>query len=141
MASESTTHPASSPSTSKLSAADKAEIELANSHGSPDIYVNGEKDTCWYPWANCLELKPLRFDTRTGTFVLMMRSLEDTWLGRHRHRGAVSAVTLKGEWNYAEPGDYVVENPGAIHTLHMGKGTEVIFTVSGSLSSSTTTIP
>lgn len=33
----------------------------------------------------------------------------------------------------ARPGDYVVENPGTIHTLHMTKDTEVVFTVSGSL--------
>ncbi|KAA8649368.1 2,4'-dihydroxyacetophenone dioxygenase family protein [Aspergillus tanneri] len=81
----------------------------------------------------------MRFETRTGTFVLVLRILEDTWLGKHRHRGSVSAVTLKGQWNYkeydwvAKPGDYVVENPGTIHTLHMTKGTKVVFTISGSL--------
>lgn len=96
--------------------------------------------------------------------MVVLRAKEDTWLGKHRHRGNVTAVTLKGEWNYKElasprlpfsplesfhdslahdmyyrydwiarPGDYVVENPGTIHTLHMGKDAEVIFTVSGSL--------
>lgn len=33
----------------------------------------------------------------------------------------------------ARPGDYVVENPGTIHTLHITKGTEIVFTISGSL--------
>lgn len=27
----------------------------------------------------------------------------------------------------------MVENPGTIHTLHMSKGTEVVFTITGSL--------
>jgi hypothetical protein len=33
----------------------------------------------------------------------------------------------------AGPGDYVVENPGTIHTLFMGAGAEVVFTITGSL--------
>lgn len=54
------------------------------------------------PWLSNLELKPLRFETRTGTFVVVLRILEDTWLGKYRHRGTVTAVTLNGEWNYKE---------------------------------------
>ncbi|KAE8141623.1 hypothetical protein BDV38DRAFT_278977 [Aspergillus pseudotamarii] len=124
---------------SKLTALEKAELALADKYSSPDVYIDGERDTCWHPWLNNLELKPLRFESRTGTFVVVLRSLEDTWLGKHRHRGSVTAVTLKGEWNYkeydwvAKPGDYVVENPGTIHTLHMSKGAEVVFTITGSL--------
>jgi hypothetical protein len=87
---------------SKLTPLEKSEIELTEKFSSPDTYINGEKDTLWHPWMNNLELKPLRFETRTGTFVVILRSLEDTWLGKHRHRGTVNAVTLKGEWNYKE---------------------------------------
>ncbi|OJJ79484.1 2,4'-dihydroxyacetophenone dioxygenase family protein [Aspergillus glaucus CBS 516.65] len=125
--------------TSKLTPLEKSELHLADKYSSPDVYINGESDTLWHPWVNNLEIKPLRFETRTGTFVIVLRAKEDTWLGKHRHRGGVTAVTLKGEWNYKEydwiarPGDYVVENPGTIHTLHMGKGAEVVFTITGSL--------
>ncbi|GMG47212.1 unnamed protein product [Aspergillus oryzae var. brunneus] len=87
---------------SKLTALEKAELALADKYSSPDVYIDREKDTCWHPWLNNLELKPLRFESRTGTFVVVLRSLEDTWLGKHRHRGSVTAVTLKGEWNYKE---------------------------------------
>jgi len=87
---------------SKLTALEKAELGLADRYSSPDVYISGEKDTCWHPWQENLELKPLRFETRTGTFVVVLRSSEDTWLGKHRHRGSVTAVTLKGEWNYKE---------------------------------------
>lgn len=44
----------------------------------------------------------------------------------------VKLIQTRYDW-VAKPGDYVVENPGTIHTLHMGKDAEVVFTVSGSL--------
>lgn len=83
---------------------EKSELALVDKYSSPDVYINGERDTCWYPWHDNdkLEVKPLRFDTQTGTFTVGMRSSADTWLGRHRHRGNVTAVTLKGEWSYKE---------------------------------------
>lgn len=33
----------------------------------------------------------------------------------------------------ATDGDYIVENPGTIHTLYMKANTEVLFTVGGSI--------
>lgn len=39
---------------------------------------------------------------------------------------------IRYDW-VARPGDFVVENPGTIHTLYMSEGTEIVFTVSGSL--------
>lgn len=87
---------------SKLTLLEKAEVAVVDKFTSPDVYINGEQDTCWFPWYEHLDVKPLRFETRTGTFVIVMRSTEDTWLGKHRHRGTVTAVTLKGEWNYKE---------------------------------------
>lgn len=84
----------------KTTELERSELALAGKYSSPDVYINGETDTCWHPWINNLEVNPLRFETRTGTFVVVLRSLEDTWLGKHRHRGSVTAVTLKGEWYY-----------------------------------------
>lgn len=88
---------------SKLAEFDKSELALVDKFSSPDGYMNGEKDTCWHPWHDNLELKPLRFETRTGTFVVVLRSTED-----------------------------VVETSAVIHILH-GKDTEIVLTVSGSL--------
>jgi hypothetical protein len=48
-----------------------------------------------------------------------------TGLGKHRHRGTVTVVTTKGQWEYFEddcvirPGVYVREKPDTIHTLHV----------------------
>lgn len=89
-------------SDSKLSSLDKAELQLADKYSSPDVYISGEHDTLWHSWVNNLEIKPLRFETRSGTFVIVLRAKEDTWLGKHRRRGNVTAVTLKGGWNYKE---------------------------------------
>lgn len=87
---------------SKLTALEKAELAVVDKYSSPDVYVNGEADTCWHPWYANLEIKLLRFETRTGTFVMLLRSTEDAWLGKHRHRGNVAAFTVRGEWNYKE---------------------------------------
>jgi 2,4'-dihydroxyacetophenone dioxygenase len=88
---------------SKLSQLEKEELEVANKYSSPDVYINGEDDTLWHPfYSDDLEVKPLRFETRSGTWVTVLRSKRDTWLGKHRHRGTVTAVTLKGEWYYKE---------------------------------------
>lgn len=85
---------------SKLTPLEKSELELTDKSSSPDTYINGETFTIWHPWMNNLEFKPLRFETRTRTFVVVLRNLEDTELGKNRHRGTVNAVTLKREWNY-----------------------------------------
>ncbi|KXJ85696.1 hypothetical protein Micbo1qcDRAFT_153914 [Microdochium bolleyi] len=122
-----------------LNEKEKAELEFTDKKSSPDVYINGDKDTLWHPWVGTLELRPLRFETRSGIFVIGLRTPVDAWLGKHRHRGVVTAVTISGNWGYSEydwiakPGDYVVENPGTIHTLFMGAGSEVVFTLNGSL--------
>ena len=60
-------------------------------------------------------------------------------LGRHRHRGVVTAMTLEGTWRYdeydwvAKPGDFVKEHPGVIHTLYSDTGCKVNFTLHSSL--------
>jgi 2,4'-dihydroxyacetophenone dioxygenase len=84
---------------------DRAEIVFCEKYSATDVYINGEDATCWHPWTGTLELKPLRFDTQTGTFVVLLKTPVDAWLGKHRHRGTVTAVTISGEWNYKE---YVV---------------------------------
>ncbi|CZS79592.1 hypothetical protein SNK03_004264 [Fusarium graminearum] len=124
---------------SVLTDKDRKALVFTDKHSSPDVYISYNKDTLWYPWVTTLEVKPLRFETRSGSFVIALRTPVDAWLGKHRHRGTVTAVTLAGNWGYKEydwtagPGDYVVENPGTIHTLFMGAGSEVIFTITGSL--------
>jgi hypothetical protein len=94
---------------SKLTPLETAEIAFTDKYSSPVAYINGEQDTCWHHWQGCIDLKPLRFENRTGTFTAVMRSSEDIWLGKHRHRGSVTVVMLKGELNYKELGFYTLK--------------------------------
>lgn len=87
---------------SVLTEKERAEIAFTDKYSSPDVYINGETDSLWHPWVGTIEIKPLRFETRTGTFVIGLRSPVDTWLGKHRHRGIVTAVTVSGNWRYKE---------------------------------------
>jgi hypothetical protein len=86
---------------SVLTEKDRRELIFTDKHSSPDVYI-GHKDTLWHPWTGTLELKPLRFETRSGSFVVSLRTPVDAWLGKHRHRGTVTAVTLSGNWRYKE---------------------------------------
>lgn len=136
------------------------EMALADKYGAPDVYLNSTSGTVWYLWRGTIWVKPLRFEAKTGTYVIALKTDPAAELGKHRHRGPVTAFTVRGSWGYAESepyqaspcshlclltvsesrynwtsraGDYVVENPGTIHTLSMGDDTEVVFTVGGSI--------
>lgn len=87
---------------SVLTEKDRKELAFTDKHSSPDVYINCNKDTLWHPWVGTLELKPLRFETRSGSWVISLRTPVDCWLGKHRHRGTVTAVTLSGNWRYKE---------------------------------------
>jgi quercetin dioxygenase-like cupin family protein len=123
---------------SRLSELERAELDVVSRFAAPDRHIS-EDEVPWFPWVGPIEIKVLRADNRTGNFVVGLRSGEDAVLGKHRHRGPVSAVTLRGRWEYfeydwvAKPGDYVRENPGTIHTLHVFANTEIVFTVDGSI--------
>ncbi len=123
---------------SRMSDLDRAELAVVDRYAAEDRYVS-EDEVPWFPWVGTIEIKLFRVDNRNGQFVLGLRSAEDAVLGKHRHRGVVTAVTLRGAWEYfeydwmARPGDYVRENPGTIHTLHVLAGTEIVFTIDGSI--------
>ncbi|MGV9826847.1 MULTISPECIES: 2,4'-dihydroxyacetophenone dioxygenase family protein [unclassified Gordonia (in: high G+C Gram-positive bacteria)] len=123
---------------SNLTELERAELAVVERYAAEDRYVSGD-EVPWFPWVGALELKMLRADNRSGQFVVGLRSAEDAMLGKHRHRGAVAAVTTKGRWHYFEydwmatPGDYVRESPGTIHTLHLFADTEIYFTIEGSI--------
>jgi 2,4'-dihydroxyacetophenone dioxygenase len=78
------------------------ELELADQYGAPDVYVDGEEDTAWYHWTGSIYVKPLRFENRTGCYVIKLKTEPHAELGKHRHRGEVRAYTIKGNWGYHE---------------------------------------
>ncbi len=117
---------------------ERAELAVVGRYAAPDRYL-AKDETPWFPWVGPIEIRIVRIDNRTGQFVVGLRSTEDAVLGKHRHRGSVTAVTAKGQWEYyeydwvARPGDFVRENPGTIHTLHIFENTEICFVVDGTI--------
>lgn len=87
---------------SVLNEAERAELAFTDKYSAPDVFINGKKDTLWFPWIGPIELKPLRMENRTGTFVVALRSAVAAGLGKHRHRGSVTAITISGAWGYKE---------------------------------------
>ena len=79
------------------------------------------------PWVELwegIEMKMLRRGESTGVYTLMNRFAPGVEIPKHRHVGAVHAYTLQGSWGYreydwvAEPGAYVFEPSGSVHTLY-----------------------
>lgn len=85
-------------------------------------------------------LRPLLFDTAAGAWVNVTRITREGFISRHAHPCPVHAYVISGSWKYAErdwtakAGDYLLEPPGAIHTL-MGLpgGSETLFWIGGAL--------
>ncbi|MGD0428910.1 MAG: 2,4'-dihydroxyacetophenone dioxygenase family protein [Candidatus Acidiferrales bacterium] len=111
-------------------------------YGRPDIHIGASEDESPYvPFKENVFIRHLAFDVRTNSFANILWVKKGGMLGRHRHRGPISACTLEGSWRYLEydwvarPGSYVRENPGVIHTLVSDdpNGMKTIFFLNGSL--------
>lgn len=87
---------------SALNEHERDELAFVDKYSAPDVYINAKTDTLWFPWIGPIELKPMRMENRTGTFVVGLRSKVAASLGKHRHRGTVTAITMSGEWGYKE---------------------------------------
>lgn len=80
---------------------EQTELVLADTYGLPDHYLS-TKDTLWYHWQGDIYVKPIRFEGKTGTYVIALKCAVDADLGKHRHRGPVTGYTVKGAWGYKE---------------------------------------
>lgn len=102
--------------------------KLASLCNLPHILVSdvhlGVDESPWVKYAAGIHVRYTMFDTRQGEWGAILKMDGPASLGPHRHRGAVSGLTLAGSWGYREydwvarTGSYVRENPGAIHTLY-----------------------
>ena len=110
--------------------------------GRPDVHIGaGENESPYVPFQPNVFIRHLAFDVRNNYYVNILWVKQGGMLGRHRHRGAVSACTLEGSWRYLEydwvarPGSYVRESPGVTHTLVSDdpNGMKTMFFLNGSL--------
>jgi hypothetical protein len=112
------------------------EFGLEGGHIGPS-----EVDSPWVPFGDSAAIRHLSFDVRTGAVANILWVKGGGRIGTHRHRGAVSAVTLEGTWGYyeydwiAKPGSYVYETPGTAHTLYSDdpNGMKALFWINGAI--------
>ena len=97
------------------------------------------------PWVELLpgiEAKLLQVDLDRGLWIVKNRFAPGTVVQTHRHTGTVYAFTETGSWFYAEypdevnqPGSYLFEPAGSLHTLTVPATNEgptvVSFVISG----------
>jgi quercetin dioxygenase-like cupin family protein len=97
---------------------------VVREYGRPDVHIGaGENESPYVPFVPNVFIRHLAFDVRNNYYVNILWCKKGGKLGRHRHRGTVSACTLEGSWRYLEydwvarPGSYVRESPGVTHTF------------------------
>jgi len=98
------------------------------------------------PWVDTgigIDVKVMRVDLRSGTWVVRNRFQPGVQIQTHKHTGAVEGFTLSGRWHYLEydfvstAGSYIHEPAGSVHTLHVPEDnkepTDVLFVIEGAL--------
>jgi len=98
------------------------------------------------PWVDTgigIDVKVMRVDLSSGTWVVRNRFQPGVQIQTHKHTGPVEGFTLSGRWHYLEydfvstAGSYIHEPAGSVHTLHVPEDnkepTDVLFVIEGAL--------
>ena len=103
----------------------------------------GEEASPWVDTGIGIDLKVMRVDFGSGTWVIRNRFQPGVQIPTHRHTGPVDGYTLSGRWHYLEydfmsgAGSYIHEPAGSVHTLHVPEEntepTDVLFAIEGAL--------
>jgi 2,4'-dihydroxyacetophenone dioxygenase len=106
--------------------------EFVMKFGMPDQAIDINKIP-WVPQSDRVWFKPIRFNLASGQWINLLKITPGGKVNRHRHSGGqVMAYTIQGKWHYierdwvAEPGTFVYEPPGDIHTLVIDGEEEMI---------------
>jgi len=98
--------------------------DLIARRGLPGKFVgHTEKDSPWIPWGDRVAIRHLAFDTRNNIYSNILWVKSAGVVGTHKHRGTVVMMCMEGSVRYleydwvAEPGGFIYETPGLIHTL------------------------
>lgn len=87
-----------------------------------------EDERLWIPVSPITAFRPLFLSVSQGYWIALTRVRGHGIISRHRHPGLVHGLTLKGRWRYLEhdwvsqPGSYIFEPPGDVHTLVVEEG-------------------
>ena len=91
-------------------------------------------ERAWVPLAENVWVHPLQFDISGGGWVNLLRARGAGVVSRHMHPTPVHGYVIKGSWRYlehdwiAQPGDYIYEPPGEVHTLVLADGCDEMIT-------------
>ena len=102
-----------------------------------DIVVSAipADDRLWVPQAENVWFRPLLLNRVDGHWVNLLKVRRSGMLSRHLHPAPVHGYVIKGSWRYlehdwtAQPGDYVFEPPGEVHTLVVDSDVEEMITL------------
>jgi quercetin dioxygenase-like cupin family protein len=100
-------------------------------HDVTDLALRAD-DLPWVPQAEGIWFRPFRISPERGTWTNLLKFAAAGRMNRHRHVGAVEAWVIQGRWRYlehgwvAEPGSFVFEPPGDVHTLMVEPGEEML---------------
>ena len=89
----------------------------------PRAIHRGEDDLPFVALGDGSHIQVLQIDIDAGLWVLRTKFEPGVTIPRHKHTGAVFAVTLAGSWKYLEypevntAGSYLYEPAGSVHTL------------------------
>lgn len=81
-------------------------------------------DIPWVPQGSGnVWFKPLRISVEQNRWINLLKVTTGGIVNRHRHHSEVEGWVISGSWHYLEhewtanPGDFVYEPPGDVHTL------------------------
>jgi quercetin dioxygenase-like cupin family protein len=119
---------------------------VVREYAFPDVHIGAGEDESpdespYVPFKENVFIRHLAFDVTHNMYANILWVKKGGSLGRHRHRGRIFACTLEGSWRYLEydwvsrAGSYVLESPGAVHTLVSDdpNGMKTMFFLNGSL--------
>ncbi len=108
----------------------------------PSAILRHTEDLPFVDAGNGTHLQLMQVDLAVGIWTLRTRFDAGTTIRTHRHTGVVHAFTTTGRWHYLEypndvnePGSYLFEPAGSVHTLHVPAAndtvTDVFFIIHG----------
>jgi 2,4'-dihydroxyacetophenone dioxygenase len=115
---------------------------MAMTEAAPQTILRNEADLPFVDFGDGSTLQLLQVDLATGIWIVRSRFVPGTTIQTHKHTGHVYAFTQSGSWYYLEtpefvnqPGSYLYEPAGSVHTLHVPETntevTDVWFTIYG----------
>ncbi len=97
--------------------------------------TDSEDERLWVPVSPIAAFRPMFLSVSQGYWISLTRVRGHGVISRHRHPGLVHGFTLKGSWRYrehdwvAQPGSYIFEPPGDVHTLIVDEGQAEMLTM------------